>query len=372
MSDAPAMGVPWLAQLAGTLASEGQGVLVVVAGTQGSAPRETGAAMVVGRERCAGSVGGGHLELEAIRIAREALADERSSGTWIVRYPLAARIGQCCGGVATLAFSRIGREAPGWIEAAQACARTAAPFALIARIAGTADGRRLVVTADDVRGTCGDAAIDSAAIALARARLATGTAGATLVRAEGGHSASLLLQVERPDAFPVLIFGNGHVARALVKVLAVADATLSWIDSRASDFPALLPDNVNTVITDAPQDELADAPAGAFIVVATHSHALDFTLIETALSRNDWRYVGLIGSKSKRAHFERRLAARGFGSEAMSRIHCPIGTAGVAIRGKHPGSIAIAIAAEMLAVRETAARLSTPHLGITASRGQRH
>ena len=372
MSDASASGVAWLAQLSGTLASEGLAVLVVVAGAQGSAPRETGAAMVVGRERCAGSVGGGHLEFEAIRIAREALTDERASGTWIVRYPLAARLGQCCGGVATLAFSRIRREASGWIEAAQACARTGAPFALIARIGGNADGCRLVVTTDDVRGTCGDAAVDSAAIALARTRLATGTTGATLVRAAGEDAASLLLQVARPDAFPVLIFGNGHVGRALVKVLSVVDATASWIDSRTGDFPALLPDNVKAVITDAPQDELADAPAGAFIVIATHSHALDFTLVETALSRDDWRYLGLIGSKSKRAQFERRLAARGFGSEAMARIHCPIGTAGVAIRGKHPGSIAIAIAAEMLAVRETAARLSSPHLGVTASRGQRH
>ncbi len=93
-------------------------------------------------------------------------------------------------------------------------------------------------------------------------------------------------------------------------------------------------------------------------------------IVEVALSRHDWRYLGLIGSKSKRAQFERRLAARGFGSEAMARIHCPIGTAGVAIRGKHPGSIAIA--AEIPAVRETAARLSTPHLGVTASRGRRH
>ena len=76
---------------------------------------------------------------------------------------------------------------------------------------------------------------------------------------------------------------------------------------------------------------------GAFVVVTTHSHALDFTLIEAALARDDWRYVGLIGSKSKRAQFERRLAARGHAAEALARVRCPIGTQGVDDQGQASG-----------------------------------
>ncbi len=116
-----------------------------------------------------------------------------------------------------------------------------------------------------------------------------------------------------------------------------------------------MPANVEAVVSDAPEDELGTAPTGAFVVVTTHSHALDFTLIETALLRDDWRYLGLIGSKSKRAQFERRLAVRGFPPEAAARVRCPIGTEGVAIRSKHPGAIAVAIAAELLVVRDAAA-----------------
>ena len=169
---------------------------------------------------------------------------------------------------------------------------------------------------------------------------------------------ALLVQIERSDPFPVLVFGNGHVGRALVGVLGVIPADVRWIDSRAGDFPRRVPENVDVVITEEPEDELRHAPAGAFVVVTTHSHALDLALIEAALARDDLRYVGLIGSQSKRAQFERRLAARGYPPDALARIHCPIGARGSPIKGKHPGTIAIAIAAELIVVRETSARSS--------------
>jgi xanthine dehydrogenase accessory factor len=346
--------VPWLDVLADALTREGEAVLVVVATTQGSAPRESGAAMIVTDARCAGSIGGGHLEYEAMRIAREALASRESTGTWIVRFPLAARLGQCCGGVATLAFSRLDHHARAWLDAAAACARTGAPFALVSGVGSVPT--RLVVTADDARGTLGASPLDSAAVALARTRLAGVHQSAALVRFAHDEALTLLVQIERADPFPVLLFGNGHVGRALVEVLGVVPAQVRWIDSRAADFPTTVPPNVEVVVCDAPEDELRDAPAGSFVIVTTHSHALDFTLIETALARDDWRYVGLIGSRSKRAQFERRLAARGHAAEAFARVRCPIGVEGVAIRGKHPGAIAIAIAAELLVVREAGAR----------------
>ena len=95
--------VAWLDGLERALARDGAAVLVVVATAKGSTPRETGAAMVVTRDGTIGSIGGGHLEYEATRIARDALDDD-AGGSFVVRYPLAASLGQCCGGVATLAF----------------------------------------------------------------------------------------------------------------------------------------------------------------------------------------------------------------------------------------------------------------------------
>jgi len=350
----------WIDALAAALARDGNAVLVVVATAKGSTPRETGATMVVTRDACIGSIGGGHLEYEATRIAREALGG-KMRGTFVVRYPLAASLGQCCGGVATLAFSGLDRQAMAWIEPAQGCARTGLPFAIVTRVARDEHAaNRLVVTADDVRGTLDDVTLDSDAIGVARARLAAAHDGAALVAFQQDAATPLLVHVERFVAFPVLVFGNGHVGRALVDVLGVVPAQVRWIDPRAGDFPLHVPDNVEVVATDAPDDEIVDAPPGAFVVITTHSHALDLALVEAALARDDWAYVGLIGSKSKRAQFERKLVARGF-SDPFARIRCPIGTT-VAIKGKHPGAIAVAIAAELLVAREACARrTNAPH-----------
>lgn len=351
--------VSWLDALAAALTRDEHAVLVVLVAARGSTPRETGAAMVVSEAGCTGSIGGGHLEYEATRVARDALSSGLS-GTCLVRYPLAASLGQCCGGVATLAYSGLDRRAWSWLEPALACARSALPFVIVAR--ATQDGEsasRLVVCADDVRGTLGDVALDSAAIAAARARLHGTSDGAALVQFAGPSEAPLLVHLERADPFRVLLFGNGHVGRALVNVLGVVPARVRWIDSRAADFPHRVPANVEVVATDDPEDELQDAPRGAYVVVTTHSHALDFALIEAALARDDWRYLGLIGSKSKRAQFDRRLAARGLPADACARIHCPIGTR-AGITAKHPGAIAVAIAAELLVVREAGARARAP------------
>jgi xanthine dehydrogenase accessory factor len=151
----------------------------------------------------------------------------------------------------------------------------------------------------------------------------------------------------------VLVFGNGHVGRALVQVLSALSTRIRWIDSRDNAFPDTVPANVEIVATDAPEDELRHAPKGAYVVVMTHSHALDFDLIETALKRDDWCYLGLIGSHSKRNQFEKRLAARGVEAAQLARIVCPIGASTApGLRGKEPGVIAVAVAAELLALRE--------------------
>jgi xanthine dehydrogenase accessory factor len=93
-------------------------VLVRVAGTQGSVPREAGAWMAVFADRVLGTVGGGHLEFEAIDLARRALADAASALPSSRRFALGPALGQCCGGVVDLAFERVDPR-----DAAAACER---------------------------------------------------------------------------------------------------------------------------------------------------------------------------------------------------------------------------------------------------------
>ncbi|AKJ28028.1 xanthine dehydrogenase accessory protein XdhC [Caldimonas brevitalea] len=79
-------------------------VVVEVHTTQGSVPREAGTRMLVAAEAVAGTVGGGRLELDAIELARQRLA-QRIEAVEVRRYPLGPALGQCCGGVVTLRYS---------------------------------------------------------------------------------------------------------------------------------------------------------------------------------------------------------------------------------------------------------------------------
>ena len=102
---------------------------------------------------------------------------------------------------------------------------------------------------------------------------------------------------------PVLLFGAGHVGRAVVLALAPLPFTVRWIDSRPDQFPQYVPQNVVTVCTDAVDRELAEAPRDALVIVMTHSHPLDFDITVAALRRRTFDFVGLIGSETKRARF---------------------------------------------------------------------
>ncbi|MFC5523180.1 xanthine dehydrogenase accessory protein XdhC [Polaromonas jejuensis] len=83
-------------------------VLVQVASTQGSVPREAGTWMAVFAEALVGTIGGGHLEYEAIAQARTRLQKAGSEGDdALVRVALGPSLGQCCGGVVHLRFERV-------------------------------------------------------------------------------------------------------------------------------------------------------------------------------------------------------------------------------------------------------------------------
>jgi xanthine dehydrogenase accessory factor len=97
-------------ELLDRLARGDEGVLIRVTATQGSVPREAGTWMAVWADALTGTIGGGQLEFQAIREARE-LIERRGPAPRhgdVRRYPLGPSLGQCCGGVVFLGFRRIG------------------------------------------------------------------------------------------------------------------------------------------------------------------------------------------------------------------------------------------------------------------------
>ncbi|MFT4268914.1 MAG: xanthine dehydrogenase accessory protein XdhC [Xenophilus sp.] len=263
--------------------AQARGVLVRVASTQGSTPREAGAWMAVWPDAITGTIGGGQLEFQAVAQARALLAGLGDAavpaGGTPVRCPLGPGLGQCCGGVMFLDY-----------------------------------------------------------------------------RVVGGQDAPALRAELTDPLAPVALFGGGHVGAAIVQLLARLPYRVRWIDSRDSIFPASTPAQVQAEHSDPVQAAVADLAPGSQVLVMSFSHAEDLDIVVACLrrlrARGDLPYVGLIGSRTKWATFRRRLAARGFSEAEMARITCPIGVPG--ITGKEPEVIAVAVAAQLLQVREAA------------------
>ncbi|OYQ31523.1 xanthine dehydrogenase accessory protein XdhC [Niveispirillum lacus] len=241
-----------------------------------------------------------------------------------------------------------------WITALAICQRDgrASVLVTVTEVAGStprAAGTKMLVTTDALYGTIGGGALEFTAIETARAllddhvtelRTQSYPLGPALGQCCGGH-VSLLFEPICPPALRVGLFGAGHVAKALVAILGTLPARVTWVDNRPELFPATLPNNVTAQTLEDPT--LAVGDGYSHILIMTHDHALDYRLVKTALSLSTSSFVGVIGSKTKRARFASRL--RGDGLDP-ARLICPIGLPG--LNGKHPGEIAVAVAAQLL------------------------
>ena len=147
----------------------------------------------------------------------------------------------------------------------------------------------------------------------------------------------------------VVLFGAGHVGHALVTLFGTLPCVVEWVDARDECFPDEVPANVQIEATDTPEAVIDAAPAGACFLVMTHNHALDFSLAAHIMRRKDFAYFGMIGSKTKRVKFERRLIERGVEPERMPEMVCPIGVPGIV--DKAPSSIAVSVCAQLMQVR---------------------
>jgi len=345
----------WIAELAQITEPS---VLVTVASVRGSAPREVGAKMIVTAKESIGTIGGGQLEYRCTRLACEQLKADNANGArkLLRRFALGANCGQCCGGVVEVMFERMSRPDDAWLSELREL-HDSRQAVVMATSTGNADGKYLI-TAEACTAFGGDRNCPHAIRSAAESMLA-GSDDA--ISADG-----FLLEAIRPNGFNIAVFGAGHVGTATVDVLRRLDCNIRWIDSRRNIFPALLPKNVLAVESADPAREVLAMPPASWFLIMTHSHPVDLEICTQVLAREDFAYCGLIGSLSKRRRFERLMKKQGIGESVLGRLVCPIGALGV--QGRKPVEIAIAVAAELLQVRDalsgeaTAARSSDKNI----------
>ncbi|RZT42720.1 xanthine dehydrogenase accessory protein XdhC [Cupriavidus agavae] len=293
--------------------------MVTIVEVKGSAPREAGIRMLVTADDLVGTIGGGHLEWRGMDIARAMLANRHVGGNphrRVERIPLGPALGQCCGGVVKLAFEVLGPADLAWLDTLEETFAEGRSLQRSVPLAGA-------ITVSD-----------------SRALLPSVT-----LHADDSWTDTLV-----PSPMHVVLFGAGHVGHALVKVLATLPCTVHWVDERDTLFPGGLPENVEAEASDTPEAVVDQAPPGTYFLVMTHSHALDQSLCERIFRRNDFAYFGLIGSKTKRARFEHRMAEHGIDPARFPEMTCPMGVSG--ITDKAPAMIAVAIVAQLLQVRD--------------------
>jgi len=232
------------------------------------------------------------------------------------------------------------------------------------------EGTFMVIAADAVLGTIGGGALEYLVIDRARQVLRDGIPDALMDIPLGpeigqccggrvevslrpvGRDRSLVerliaAEAARPE---VLIFGAGHVGRALARSLQALPLKVQVIDTRAEELRGL-PPGIEGVQLAMPEAAVRAAPEGSSYVIVTHDHALDFLIAAEALKRTDAPYVGMVGSVSKRGRFKSWYLSEAEGTEAaLERLILPLGGRAFpdGLGDKRPEVIAALATAELL------------------------
>jgi len=161
---------------------------------------------------------------------------------------------------------------------------------------------------------------------------------------------TLFFDVQRRVAWPISVFGAGHVAQALIRMLLKLNCQVTCIDSR-SDWIAKLEDNPKLrkrCVAD-PKSVLPELPENTFFVLMSKGHMTDLPVLAEILRTRQPLYLGVIGSKQKASALRRDLLQMGIDEDRIGSFHCPIG---LPFGNNTPAEIAISIAAQLIQVRD--------------------
>lgn len=320
-------------------------VLVTIIADRGSAPRGAGSQMLVGASgRIIGTIGGGAVEKISEDMALEQLAKKESRCHEFQLHANAKEdIGMVCGGNVNVQFQYI----PGNSEVWEQTART-----VLERISRRTSGWLALKT---------DGSAPSLLDGDGKTIMGNPVAGTVTHKVWLPDASREVFCLPLPIGERAFIFGGGHCAQALAPLLTTVGFRVTVFDNREeyanrNNFPNI----ENLIVGDYTRlSEYMSVTAEDYAVVMTNGHSFDFEVQEQLL-RHPMAYVGVIGSRSKKAAVNKRLLEKGVTQEAIDSVHSPIG---VNIKAVTPEEIAVSIAGEMIYVRA----LRRESTGITAS-----
>ena len=276
-----------------------------------------------------------------------------------------------------------------WLEALNRYKRInqSCVLVMITNVEGSAPrpvGTRMLVSAENYFDTLGGGALELEAISHARALLVNDTQnpaisartlslGGELSQCCGGR-VTLQFDCHFANSFVLHVYGAGHVAQEVARIVQRLPCVTTFHDSRADWLVRLVrvlnPMAVEThdAVNYWAHGQIANASIAtnqlalnayaavescqpnACYIVMTHSHELDFEIVEAVLSRGDAAYCGLIASKSKATRFRNRLKRKGFTTSELCGLTAPLGQQ--VQTGNSPMEVAIAAISDVLTVRQ--------------------
>ncbi|MCX6131866.1 MAG: xanthine dehydrogenase accessory protein XdhC [Proteobacteria bacterium] len=165
-----------------------------------------------------------------------------------------------------------------------------------------------------------------------------------------GGRVQMLFECLQSQPWTLAIFGAGHIAQALTRILIQLDCAISCFDPRQEWIEKLpLASNLKAICAPDLPSLARDLLPETYCVLLTQGHSSDLPILKELLRRTDLSYLGVIGSKVKARALRAELLRDGFTKEQLQNFHCPIG---LPIGSHHPGEIAISIIAQLLQTRD--------------------
>jgi xanthine dehydrogenase accessory factor len=256
----------------------------------------------------------------------------------------------------------------GFVERLAELSQTGVPFVCVTMVAAIGStpndaGSKMLVQSDGlVTGTVGGGRVEHKAIGRAREMLSlpAGQAPATelvewnLKRDVGmtcGGTVKLFFETYNHSDWRIVVFGAGHVASEVVNCLARLDCHVTCVDSR-SEWLARIPagGRLRKICSAEPRQLVGELAADSFVICMTMGHATDRPILEEIFRQGrEFPYLGVIGSKAKRAVLVKELTAAGFSPEQANDFECPIG---LDLGTNQPGEIAISVVAQLIQKRD--------------------
>lgn len=303
-------------------------VAATIVGTQGSTPAPSESRMcVIPREqgRTAGTIGGGCLDAEVIAYAGEAWNGVRARLVEIELNDESGDTGLVCGGTVTVLIEAL--------EPSQ--------LPLYERIVAEGEeGRACRLTTTLTREGFAAKQLHNLEGELIAAR--------ELPRGASAAEGRVIRELIEPDP-TVIVFGGGHLGKAVSQCAAIAGFRVTVIDDRKAYANKQRFPEASRVLCESFEESFKriTISRGAYVVIVTRGHRSDELVLENVL-RSAPAYIGMIGSKRKVRFTYDRLEQKGISRELLGRVHAPIG---LPIGAKTPGEIAVSIVAELVAKR---------------------